>query len=153
MIRICRIQNMGRIKADIKLAAVCKMPHPIEDVSVCPELAAGDALFAFKTKAKADNTWNMEMFKTCYVPEYLKILAKPEARRLLNQIYKESKAGKTIAIGCYCADEAMCHRSIIAGLLQAIGCEVTGVKDDYTDYYRQYKRIKFMVDFGNAKAA
>lgn len=138
-IRICRIQNIHRIRADVKIAAVQTMERPSDAILVCPELASDDAMMAFKVDAKAQKAWNWTTFQNDYVPMYLNRLCTPEARRTLNRIYKTVKSGKTVAIGCYCADETICHRSILAGLFQALNLEVIGVKFDYSDYYARWQ--------------
>lgn len=138
-IRICRVQNLGRIKADVKIAAVRELSKPIDGALVCPELAADGFMSDLKAAAKADNTWNPSKFVGEYVPLYMRRLCLPEARQTLNRIYKAVKAGKTVAIACYCADEFVCHRVVIAGLFQGLGLEVTGVKADYSAYYDMWR--------------
>lgn len=152
-IRICRIQNIGSIKADIKIAAVQTMKRPGETVFVCPELAPDDAMLDIKARFKAQKAWNRKTFQESYVPMYLDRLCTAEARRTLNWIYKLVKSGKTVAIGCYCADEASCHRSILAGLFQALGMEVTGVKADYSEYYAQRQAACDRFKVGESAAA
>lgn len=141
VIRVCRVQNINRIKADVKIAAVQTMKRPNETVFVCPELAPDDTMLAAKAQLREQGAWNRETFQERYVPMYLDRLCTAEARRTLNWIYKLVKSGKTVAIGCYCADEENCHRSILAGLFQALDLEVTGVKADYSDYYAQRQAV------------
>jgi len=58
----------------------------------------------------------------------------------LNQLYLADKAGKKINLVCFCPTEDMCHRIIIAGLLQGSGCDVQLKSNiDYQKYYELYK--------------
>lgn len=154
MIRICRIQNIGRIKADVKIAAVQTIKRPAGAVFLCPELAPDNKMIDLKNRFKEQQSWNQQRFQDSYVPLYLDRLCTPEATKTLNWIYKLVKSGKTVAIGCYCADETICHRSILAGLFQALMLEVTGVKADYSAYYvqRQAARSKYLL-ISKAKTA
>lgn len=138
-VRICRVQNLGRIHADIKMAAVQSMANPKDTITIATELAPSDAVLTMKNKAKENGTWNEDYFRNEYVPAYIAGLTDDKARQTLNKIYKAVKAGKTVAIACYCADETTCHRSVIAGLMQSLGLNVAGVKGDYSGYHAQWK--------------
>lgn len=87
-----------------------------------PELSPSDALVKLALKAQHDEdqrAWRT--FDTRFRAE----LAKPEASRLLDLLTALSRQ-TNLAIGCYCKDESMCHRSILRAVLAARGAAITG---------------------------
>ena len=75
-----------------------------------------------------------EYFQNVYVPWFLKDLEKNlEAQERLEYLCKESRM-KRIALCCYCEDESLCHRSIIAGILLGMGAEIE-TKEEYRKYF------------------
>ena len=56
---------------------------------------------------------------------YRREMAAPEASRTLDLLAALSKTSN-FSVGCYCPDEAHCHRSILRHLLQEAGAEVAG---------------------------
>lgn len=85
--------------------------------------------------------WNADTFKSIYVPIFLKEMAGKEPQRKLSELIRLDRQGKRICLACFCRDEALCHRSIIAGILQCRGVRVQGVKGDYSKYGR-HKEIQ-----------
>lgn len=111
-----------------------------EQVSV---LSPSSELFGWYYNLKKQGLWRDDLFVTGYVPRFLKEMHSQEARDMLNKIYLLDKQGKKIALTCFCTNEAGCHRSIIAGLLQGVGCAViTSSGTDYRKYYDMYRNIK-----------
>ena len=51
-------------------------------------------------------------------------------RDKLTELIRIDRQGKRICLACFCPDETLCHRSIVAGILQYAGIPVNGVKDD-----------------------
>ena len=54
---------------------------------------------------------------------YRREMATPAARHLIEMLAALSKT-TDFSVGCYCADPAHCHRSILADLLAAAGAEI-----------------------------
>ena len=52
-------------------------------------------------------------------------MAAPDASRSLDLLATLSH-GANFALGCYCADESRCHRSILRALLQERGAALIG---------------------------
>ncbi|MGC4001253.1 MAG: DUF488 family protein [Anaeromyxobacter sp.] len=67
--------------------------------------------------AVSDKEW--AAFKRAYRKE----MAQPEAGHVLDLLAALSHA-TDLAVGCYCADEARCHRSVLRELLRERGAEV-----------------------------
>ena len=82
-----------------------------------PNLAPSETLL----KAAAphdDKAW--KTFKRGFLAE----MRKPEARRDLDLLAALSHR-TNFSIGCYCADETRCHRSVLRELLELRGAEIT----------------------------
>ena len=74
-----------------------------------------------------------------YLPRFLReVKHNPSATALLAHLYEQDRLGKRIALVCFCSDESLCHRSIIAGILQGAGCDVRA-KADYSKYWPMYQ--------------
>ena len=100
-----------------------------------------DLFFKYRNLVKSNN-WSKKSFDEIYVPQFLKELKSGNEKgfEFLNELYRLDKAGKKICLVCFCTEESMCHRSIVAGLLQGAGCNVRTEKGtDYSKYYAMYK--------------
>ena len=84
-----------------------------------PNLAPSAELMAEGKAAADDKAW--AAFSRRYAAE----MAQPDAARLLDTLAALSHHG-TFAVGCYCADESRCHRSLLRGLLAQRGAAVVG---------------------------
>lgn len=108
-----------------------------------PVLSPSWDLFGRYRNAVKNGTWNEDFFQSIYVPQFLQEMKYPAARRALNGIYLADKQSRRMALVCFCNDESLCHRSILAGLLQGVGCDVTTPTGK--DYSRYYEMLKGMI--------
>jgi uncharacterized protein YeaO (DUF488 family) len=58
-----------------------------------------------------------------FVRRYRAEMKRPEASRLLDLLAALSRHAN-LAVGCYCADETRCHRSVLRTLLHERGAEL-----------------------------
>jgi uncharacterized protein YeaO (DUF488 family) len=79
-----------------------------------PELAPSAELVARAHAVGSDAGWR------AFARSYRREMAEPAARRLVELVAALSHA-TDLAVGCYCADEARCHRSILRELLARAG--------------------------------
>ncbi len=79
-----------------------------------PMLSPSQALVSFALKAKDEKSW--KTFERRFRAE----MNQPEASRLLDLLAALSHQTR-FAIGCYCEDEARCHRSVLRTLLAERG--------------------------------
>lgn len=79
-----------------------------------PNLAPSEALLKVAQVSKDDRAWRS--FERRYRAE----MHRPEARRVLDLLAALSRTAD-FSVGCYCADEHRCHRSILRELLSASG--------------------------------
>lgn len=82
--------------------------------------------------------WDSMAFQSNYVPTFLKEMQTVAARKKLNELVKLDRQGKRICLVCFCRDETLCHRSILAGILQQAGIPVQGVQKNYSQYGKTY---------------
>jgi uncharacterized protein YeaO (DUF488 family) len=60
-----------------------------------------------------------------FVRKYRAEMARPEARRSIELLTALSHQGN-FSVGCYCEDEAHCHRSVLRELLREQGAKLHG---------------------------
>jgi uncharacterized protein YeaO (DUF488 family) len=82
-----------------------------------PELAPSAALVEQAQDAVDERAW--QAFERRYRAE----MRRPEAVRLLELLAAFSHAAN-LAVGCYCADERRCHRSVLRELLAEHGAKL-----------------------------
>lgn len=82
-----------------------------------PDLAPSEALVKQALGATDVRAW-----KT-FVRRYEAEMKRPEARRLISLLAALS-THTDFSVGCYCADESRCHRSVLRRLLEAAGADV-----------------------------
>jgi uncharacterized protein YeaO (DUF488 family) len=83
-----------------------------------PELAPSASLIAWAlSKPLTPQRW------TTWSRRYRQEMGKPAARRLLALLAALS-AQQDFSVGCYCADESRCHRTLLGELLREAGATV-----------------------------
>ena len=82
-----------------------------------PELAPSAALVKAALGARTPRAWQS------FARRYRAEMARPESRRLLDLLAGLSH-GTNLAVGCYCEDEARCHRSVLRELLAEHGAKL-----------------------------
>ena len=82
-----------------------------------PELAPSAALVAFALTSEDPRSWRS------FVRRYRAEMKRPAAARLLNLLAALSH-DTALSVGCYCEDEAHCHRSILRELLREHGARI-----------------------------
>lgn len=75
-----------------------------------PDLAPSAPLVKTALRARHDRDWR------AFVKRFRGEMRRPEASRLLDLLAALSHTAD-FAVGCYCADEARCHRSVLRILL------------------------------------
>ena len=128
MIRVVRLGTPHLSDEGLRLGTVRRPPRGVRkadyarrdfyDVWV-PELAPSPALFAWvKSKPLTDARWR------AYERRYRAEMKRPEAQRLIALLAALS-ARTSFSVGCYCADESRCHRSLLRELFVETGAKVS----------------------------
>lgn len=144
MIRITNIQNAKNVGCEDIWAIVRSMKSPEPGIVQVTGLSPSKELFHKYRNLVLEEDWHKQTFQDIYVPQFLLETCQSQvAKNLLNRLYQMDKEGKDICLACFCVNETLCHRSIIAGLLQGVGCNVvTDTGNDYTAYYRMYRKTE-----------
>lgn len=79
-----------------------------------PDLAPSEALVKQALHASDEREWR------AFGKRYRAEMKRPEAARLLALLAALSRQ-TNLSVGCYCAEEVRCHRSILKALLQEHG--------------------------------
>ena len=82
-----------------------------------PELAPSAPLVKIAQAAQADGAWAR------FVTRYRAEMAAPEKAHLLRLLAALSHESD-FSVGCYCENEARCHRSVLRRLLEEHGAEI-----------------------------
>jgi uncharacterized protein YeaO (DUF488 family) len=82
-----------------------------------PILAPSEGLVALAQNAADDKSW------AAFTRKYRAEMKAPEPSRLLDLLAALSQQSN-FAVGCYCDDEARCHRSVLRQLLVERGARV-----------------------------
>jgi uncharacterized protein YeaO (DUF488 family) len=125
-IRIVRLGTPRHAREGLRIGTVRKPPRGVPKSRFAaddwydvwfPNLAPSAPLVKAALSATSDAAWR------AFVKRYRAEMAKPDASRTLDLIAALSR-GTAFSVGCYCADEARCHRSVLRELLKERGAEV-----------------------------
>jgi uncharacterized protein YeaO (DUF488 family) len=83
-----------------------------------PNLAPSEEVMKLGLTAETESQWK------AFARRYHAEMKVPAAAHLLDTLAALSHHA-AFAVGCYCADESRCHRSLLRGLLLARGADVT----------------------------
>ena len=125
-IRVVRLGSPRGTGEGLRLGTVRRPPRGVPkaefasrdfyDVWV-PDLAPSEALLKQALGADTDRAWRV------FVRRYRMEMKRPEPRRLLDLLAALSRQ-TNFSVGCYCADEGHCHRSILRELLKEKGAHI-----------------------------
>ena len=125
-IRVVRLGNPRSAGEGLRLGTVRRPPRGVPKSAYAsrdfydvwlPELAPSEALVKQAQQADDDRAWRS--FERRYRAE----MKRPEALRLLLLLAAFSH-DTAFSVGCYCADESRCHRSILKALLRERGARL-----------------------------
>jgi uncharacterized protein YeaO (DUF488 family) len=84
-----------------------------------PDLAPSEALLKTASAAiEKDKTWR------AFTRKFQAELKRPEAQRLLD-LFAALSHTADLSVGCYCEDEARCHRAVLREQLKTRGAKIT----------------------------
>jgi uncharacterized protein YeaO (DUF488 family) len=125
-VRIVRLGTPRNPREGLRIGTVRRPPRGVPKAQWAardfydvwlPELAPSQTLV--KQALAADDERAFRSFARRYRAE----MSRPEARRLLDLLAALSH-GTNFSVGCYCPDEARCHRSVLRELLAARGAKL-----------------------------
>lgn len=125
-VRIVRLGSKRVPGEGVRIGAVRRPPRGVPKAELArrdfydvwlPNLAPSEALL--KRAKSGDDERDWRAFTRAYRAE----MGRPEARRVLDLLAALSRQ-TDFAVGCYCDNEARCHRSILRRLLAERGAVV-----------------------------
>ena len=125
-IRVVRLGSERGGNEGIRIGTVRRPPRGVPKTEFAsqnwydvwfPNLAASVETVKSRQAAKSSAQWNQ------FAKRYRSEVARPEARHDLELLAALSHS-TNISVGCYCQDEAHCHRSILRQLLLECGAEI-----------------------------
>ena len=123
-IRIVRLGSPRAVNEGVRLGTVRRPPRGVPKAETAsrnfydvwlPEIAPSELLLK-RAQASLDDPKRW----TSFVSRYRGEMKRPEARHLLDLLAALSHTSD-FSVGCYCADENRCHRSILRVLLAERG--------------------------------
>ncbi|MEJ5358585.1 MAG: DUF488 family protein [Desulfobacterales bacterium] len=124
-IRVVRLGSERREGEGLRIGTVRRPPRGLAKVEIAarnfydvwlPELAPSEELLKEARAAAGGDEERWRRFARRYRAE----MGRPEKTRLLGLLAALSRQ-TDFSVGCYCADERRCHRSILKELLSARG--------------------------------
>ncbi len=129
-VRIVRLGSERNPEEGVRIGTVRRPPRGVPkseyskrnfyDVWL-PNLAPSEALLKAARSAATDD---QRAWKT-FVRKYRAEMKTPDVRALLATLAALSHHSN-FSVGCYCADEARCHRSVLRELLVEYGADMEG---------------------------
>ena len=122
-IRVVRLGSPRAVNEGIRLGTVRRPPRGVPKAEYgsrdfydvwLPDLAPSEALLKQGQQASEDRAWRK------FEQKYRAEMKRPEAQRLLALLAALSRQ-TSFSVGCYCADETRCHRSVLRQLLEEHG--------------------------------
>lgn len=126
-IRIVRLGSTRASGEGLRLGTVRRPPRGVPKGEVAarnfydvwvPDAAPSEALL----KQAQQSTDDPQRWKA-FVRRYRSEMKQPPARRLLDLLAALSHT-TSFSVGCYCADESRCHRSVLRELLEERGAKI-----------------------------
>lgn len=127
-IRIVRLGSARVAGEGLRLGTVRRPPRGVAKVEIAsrgfydvwlPELAPSETLLKAGKAAHDEREWRT------FARRYRAEMGTPEKRHLLDLLAALSQRSD-FSVGCYCADEQRCHRSLLRELLIAHGATLAG---------------------------
>jgi uncharacterized protein YeaO (DUF488 family) len=126
-IRVVRLGTRRHPKEGVRVGTVRRSPRGVPKQEYArrdfydiwlPELAPSESLLSW---ARAEDM-TPKRWKT-FAARYAREMREPSARHLL-ELLAALSLQSDFSVGCYCADESQCHRSLLRNLLAEHGAKV-----------------------------
>lgn len=123
MIRVVRLGTSRVSSEGLRIGTVRRPPRGVPKASFAkqnwydvwlPDLAPSEALVKLGQRARDEKDWSH------FARQYRKEMTSPAKARVLDLLAALSHHA-SFSVGCYCEDEARCHRSVLRKLLAERG--------------------------------
>ena len=122
-IRVVRLGTQRAVGEGLRIGTVRRPPRGVPKSAFSkqnwydvwlPDLAPSEGLVKLGQRAEDEKDW------TAFARKYRKEMAAPGRARVLDLLAALSHQSN-FSVGCYCEDEARCHRSVLRRLLAERG--------------------------------
>jgi uncharacterized protein YeaO (DUF488 family) len=126
MIRVVRLGTSRAPSEGLRIGTVRRPPRGVPKSAFAkqnwydvwlPDLAPSEGLVKLGQRAEDEKDW------TAFARKYRKEMASPARARVLDLLAALSHHA-SFSVGCYCEDEARCHRSVLRRLLAERGAQL-----------------------------
>ena len=126
MIRVVRLGTSRAPSEGLRIGTVRRPPRGVPKADFAkqnwydvwlPDLAPSEAPVKIGQRAEDEKDW------TAFARKYRKEMASPARSRILDLLAALSHHSN-FSVGCYCEDEARCHRSVLRRLLAEHGAHL-----------------------------
>ena len=126
MIRVVRLGTARSAGEGLRIGTVRRPPRGVTKSAFAkqnwydvwlPDLAPSEALVKLGQRAEDEKDWS------AFARKYRKEMASPGKARVLDLLAALSHHA-SFSVGCYCEDEARCHRSVLRKLLAERGAHL-----------------------------
>lgn len=131
-IRVVRLGSPRTVDEGLRIGTVRRPPRGVPKSNFSsgdwydvwfPNLAPSIETMKLGQSVETDAQWRV------FEKKYKSEMKDPDKMRTIELLAKMSKQ-TNFSVGCYCADESRCHRSILRDLLQAAGAKIEARKED-----------------------
>jgi uncharacterized protein YeaO (DUF488 family) len=139
-VRVLRLGS-DRIKGEgLRIGTVRRPPRGVPKAEFAsqnwydvwlPNLSPSPETIKFAKTATTEKDW------LAFEKKYRAEMATPENSRILELLAALSHQ-TNFSVGCYCKDEARCHRSVLMRLLMEKGAKVVGGKNEMRSMQRRH---------------
>lgn len=125
-LRVVRLGTKRSADEGLRLGTVRRPPRGVPKARFAtddwydlwlPDLAPSEPLVKQALRAQSEAQWR------AFAKRYRREMAAPEKTRLLELLAALSQVAN-FSVGCYCEDEARCHRSVLRQLLRERGAKL-----------------------------
>ena len=125
-VRIVKLGSARHRDEGVRLGTVRRPPRGVAKTRFArddwfdvwlPNLSPSPALVASGQAAGDDKSWK------AFARKYRAEMARPDAAHVLNALAALSQTAN-FSVGCYCENEARCHRSVLREILRDRGAKV-----------------------------
>ncbi len=125
-IRIVRLGSERAAGEGLRIGTVRRPPRGVPKAEFAsqnwydvwyPNLAPTPKTMKLGQEAHTDKDW------AAFTKRYRSEMAEADANRSLDLLAAMSKHG-SFSVGCYCEDEARCHRSVLRAMLKERGADI-----------------------------
>lgn len=126
VIRVVRLGSARAADEGIRIGTVRRPPRGVSKAAFAsqnwydvwfPNLAPSVEVMKLGQQAETPAQW------AAFIKKYRSEMAKPEASHTL-EVFAALSHASNFSVGCYCENEARCHRSVLRELLAEKGAKV-----------------------------